>query len=196
MGYTSDSIGSFRRRFAKHANVSLAPLTRMITEMENTSNTRQSAISGQQVSRAANDSSLNSEEAPEGQRDSVEAFVKRYKRSSSFRERILKVHGAECAVCDVRIKSLIQAAHIRPVADNGSDSDGNGIPLCPTHHDAFDQHLFTIDPDNKTVVYSQNTSAEALGINKDVINYTLNNDDVTYRYFLYLKSNDTGVHRD
>jgi len=42
----------------------------------------------------------------------------------------------------------MKAAHICGKAHNGSDDWRNGLPLCSTHHDAFDTHLFAIHPDS------------------------------------------------
>lgn len=65
-----------------------------------------------------------------------------------FRFQVLAQYGPKCAVCDICHPVLLKAAHIRGKRDRGSDDWRNGIPLCATHHDAFDAHLFGIDPLN------------------------------------------------
>jgi len=54
--------------------------------------------------------------------------------------------GPQCAACDLRLSAIIDAAHIVDVQHRGSMSSGNGLPLCPTHHRMWDQHLFGIRP--------------------------------------------------
>jgi putative restriction endonuclease len=63
-----------------------------------------------------------------------------------FRFHVLAKYGHKCAVCDIRHPMLLKAAHICGKAYRGSDDWRNGVPLCATHHDAFDNHLFCIEP--------------------------------------------------
>ena len=49
----------------------------------------------------------------------------------------------------------MQAAHIRPVADQGPDSVRNGIALCGTMHWMFDRGLISIDDDLSILVARQ-----------------------------------------
>ncbi len=69
------------------------------------------------------------------------------KDQAKFSFRVKRLYGAECAVCGIRHKPVIQAAHILPKANNGSDHPENGLPLCSNHHALFDKHWFTIDTD-------------------------------------------------
>jgi len=39
-----------------------------------------------------------------------------------------------------------EIAHIVQVFEKGKDDVGNVLPLCRTHHWAFDEHLWGIDP--------------------------------------------------
>jgi hypothetical protein len=54
-------------------------------------------------------------------------------------------------VCDICPPQLIIAAHICGKAAKGSDDWRNGIPLCATHHEAFDNHFFGIDPTTRVI---------------------------------------------
>ena len=63
-----------------------------------------------------------------------------------FRFHVLEKYGCKCAVCDIRHPQLIVAAHICGKAEKGTDDWRNGIPLCATHHEAFDNHFFCIEP--------------------------------------------------
>ena len=53
-----------------------------------------------------------------------------------------------CAVCRLKRKELIEAAHILPDADPlGEPAVPNGVALCRLHHAAFDKYLIGIRPD-------------------------------------------------
>jgi putative restriction endonuclease len=68
-----------------------------------------------------------------------------------FRFHVMSQYGHKCAVCDIRHPQLLKAAHIRGMAKRGTDDWRNGIPLCATHHDAFDCYLFAIDPESHAI---------------------------------------------
>ena len=62
---------------------------------------------------------------------------------------------------------MLQAAHIRPVSENGSDDPRNGLVLCANHHLAFDANLFAFDPETLEVVYKPSgVTGVDLGTNK------------------------------
>ncbi len=50
----------------------------------------------------------------------------------------------------------VQAAHIRPVEKDGSDSVRNGLALSGTLHWMFDRGLISIAEDNETILVSRN----------------------------------------
>ena len=67
---------------------------------------------------------------------------------SEFRERIIRAYQNHCAVCRLRRRELLEAAHILGDADpHGVPSVPNGLALCNLHHAAFDAHLIGISPD-------------------------------------------------
>jgi putative restriction endonuclease len=55
-------------------------------------------------------------------------------------------------VCSISHSLLLHAAHLCGKAAKGSDDWRNGLPLCATHHLAFDADLFAIDPDTLEIV--------------------------------------------
>ncbi len=87
-----------------------------------------------------------------------------------FRFHVLAKYGSKCAVCEITHPSLIKAAHICGKADNGSDDWRNGLPLCSTHHDAFDAHLFAIHPNTHAVISMPGVSLSSIGIVAKVLN--------------------------
>ena len=66
----------------------------------------------------------------------------------SFREKVLTAYREQCALCRLRHKELLDAAHIIPDAEeHGVATVNNGISLCKLHHAAFDRFLIGITPD-------------------------------------------------
>ena len=70
-----------------------------------------------------------------------------------FRGIVLPAYSGKCAICSLKERRLLDAAHIR--ADGAVDATAsvtNGLSLCTIHHRAFDQDLVGIDPDYKVHV--------------------------------------------
>jgi putative restriction endonuclease len=66
----------------------------------------------------------------------------------AFRERVLRAYRERCALCKLRHRELLEAAHIVPDSDPlGEPLVSNGLALCKLHHAAFDGHLIGIRPD-------------------------------------------------
>jgi putative restriction endonuclease len=81
-----------------------------------------------------------------------------------FRFQVLAKYGCKCAVCSITHPSLMKAAHICGKAHLGSDDWRNGIPLCSTHHDAFDAHLFSVHPDTLAIQSAPGVSLSSIGV--------------------------------
>lgn len=65
-----------------------------------------------------------------------------------FRRDVLLVHRNRCCVCELRVRSLLQGAHIVPDSDAmGVPSVQNGLSLCSLHHGAYDRGIIRIKPD-------------------------------------------------
>ncbi len=66
----------------------------------------------------------------------------------SFRERVLGAYREQCALCRLRYKELLDAAHIIPDGEPGGEPEiSNGLSLCKLHHAAFDNFFLGIRPD-------------------------------------------------
>jgi putative restriction endonuclease len=84
--------------------------------------------------------------------DRTRRLVSTLERTSRFREGVVQAYDFRCAITQFsagvlpqgRVTALVEAAHIRPVADRGSDSLSNGIAMTPTVHRLFDAGLFTV----------------------------------------------------
>ena len=81
-----------------------------------------------------------------------------------FRFQVMSKYGYKCAVCDISHPELLKAAHICGIAERGSDDWRNGIPLCPTHHEAFDEHLFCIDPKSGEITCRSGINPKDIGL--------------------------------
>jgi putative restriction endonuclease len=65
-----------------------------------------------------------------------------------FRERVLSAYRNQCALCQLRHRELLDAAHIVPDSDpRGEPHITNGLSLCKIHHAAFDNNFVGIRPD-------------------------------------------------
>jgi len=72
---------------------------------------------------------------------------------AEFRRRVLSAYRDRCALCRLRHRELLDAAHITADRDDaGEPLVSNGLSLCKLHHAAFDQFFFTVAPDYRVVV--------------------------------------------
>jgi hypothetical protein len=115
-------------------------------------------------------------------RELVEKTLFTPQRDPHFRSRIFASHGAQCAVCTIVAIELLQAAHLRGIADGGSDLAGNGIPLCANHHLGLDAGLWAIDPDTREVAFRDRLEPEDIGIEVRRIELDLCHEDLEHRY--------------
>lgn len=64
-----------------------------------------------------------------------------------FRINVLRAYRERCAICALRERQLVQAAHIiEDRSPEGIAAVVNGIALCAIHHLAYDRNLLGIDP--------------------------------------------------
>ena len=90
------------------------------------------------------------EDAPqvELRRRYITAAVQQRLHQAAFRERVLSAYRVHCAMCHLRHRELLDAAHILPDADpDGLPKVSNGLALCKIHHAAFDKGILGIRPD-------------------------------------------------
>jgi putative restriction endonuclease len=65
-----------------------------------------------------------------------------------FRAVVLPAYAEQCAICRLKERRLLDAAHIRADASvDATASVTNGISLCTIHHRAYDQDLVGVDCD-------------------------------------------------
>jgi putative restriction endonuclease len=79
--------------------------------------------------------------------------VRRRLHQAGFRERVLAAYSERCAMCRLRHRELLDAAHIIGDTDPlGEPSVPNGLSLCKLHHAAFDSYFLTVDQDYRIVL--------------------------------------------
>jgi hypothetical protein len=100
----------------------------------------------------------------EANRSEMAGIGRRLKRTPQFAFEVGKRCGWRCAVCAIQVQPLLDAAHIRGVADKGSDDCRNGLILCKNHHSAFDAGLMSFEPETGAVVLDESITAEQLGV--------------------------------
>lgn len=87
-------------------------------------------------------------EQPEIRRRYVTRLFRQRLHQTAFRERVVLAYQHHCAVCRLKRKELLEAAHIMPDSDPlGEPKVTNGVALCKLHHSAFDTYLIGFTPD-------------------------------------------------
>lgn len=83
----------------------------------------------------------------ETRRKYVTYEMKRRLHQQAFREKVLYAYHEHCALCRLKHRELLDAAHIIPDSQGGKPIVPNGMALCKIHHAAFDQNIIGISPD-------------------------------------------------
>ncbi len=101
------------------------------------------------------------------------AIAQRHGRDPAFRERVLRAYEYRCCVCgfDLRIGHLpagLEAAHIQWHHVGGPDIEPNGLSLCALHHKLFDLGVFTVEPAEHRIVFSQRAISGGRGMSGEL----------------------------
>lgn len=83
-----------------------------------------------------------------------------------FAFRVRQRYGALCAVCDLAVANVIEAAHLRSKSSGGVDDPRNGLSLCSNHHRMLDTSLWAIEPQSLRLITRDGTTLAALGITR------------------------------
>ena len=73
-------------------------------------------------------------------------LVLRLERNPQFKFEVFRRFQGRCVVSDLGVTKMLEAAHVVPVSEGGSDDPRNGLLLSASHHRAFDRHLWSINP--------------------------------------------------
>jgi putative restriction endonuclease len=80
-------------------------------------------------------------------REYATAQVRRRVHQRVFRGRVLSAYESQCALCRLRHRPLLDAAHVKEDHHGGEPIVPNGVAMCAIHHRAFDNTLLGIRPD-------------------------------------------------
>jgi len=94
------------------------------------------------------------------ERPVLERLTRRPFRDVAFRRKVRAAYDYRCAMSGLRLRNgggrpEVQAAHIKPVERQGSDSVRNGLALSGTLHWMFDRGLISVAVD-RTILVSRN----------------------------------------
>jgi putative restriction endonuclease len=96
------------------------------------------------------------------ERPVIERLVSRPYRDVAFRRKVREAYDFRCAMSGLRLRNgggrpEVNAAHIRPVEQFGSDAVRNGLALSGTLHWMFDRGLLSVADDaDHTILVSRN----------------------------------------
>ena len=113
---------------------------------------------------------LREEQTPftfEQTRERISYLSSRIVRDRIFRRTVLRAYGERCAVTGLRLingggRAEVDAAHIRPVEQNGPDIVGNGLALSGTAHWMFDRGLISLSDSLEILVSSRVNDQEGV----------------------------------
>jgi putative restriction endonuclease len=73
-----------------------------------------------------------------------------------FRRDVLFVYSNQCCVCELKVRPLLQGAHIVPDSEAvGAPVVQNGLSLCSLHHAAYDRSIIRIKADYTVAVENE-----------------------------------------
>ena len=106
---------------------------------------------------------LREEQTPftfEQTRERIAYLSSRVVRDRVFRRTVLRAYGERCAGTGLHLingggRAEVDAAHIRPVEQNGPDIVGNGLALSGTAHWMFDRGLISLSDSLEILVSSR-----------------------------------------
>jgi putative restriction endonuclease len=86
----------------------------------------------------------------------VVATVQRRLYEARFRNAVLDAYDDHCAVCELHVRPLLDAAHVTPGYDVA-----DGVALCATHHRAFDTGVLSFDRDYNVHIHVEDPTLGA-----------------------------------
>lgn len=100
-------------------------------------------------------------------RQRLEYLTSRNIRDRAFRQVVLRAYEQRCAISGLKFlngggRAEVDAAHIRPVKENGPDIVQNGIALSGTAHWMFDRGLISLSDDFEILISRQVNDLEGV----------------------------------
>jgi hypothetical protein len=95
-------------------------------------------------------------QAPNDDPTELQEFARRVRAGQRrFRENLLNLYGARCAITDWGPSEVLECAHILWHSDSGLNDTGNGLLLRSDLHTLFDAGLLRIHPSRLVVVLDE-----------------------------------------
>ena len=92
----------------------------------------------------------------EPRREDALQVVKARLHQAHFRKEVLAAYRNRCAACDLRVRPLLDGAHIIPDSEPGGEPIvQNGIAFCTLHHRAFDRRLLRVTEDYRIEIATE-----------------------------------------
>jgi len=88
-------------------------------------------------------------------RETRRVWVEQRLGQGTFRSRVTDAYGRRCAVTGERTLPVLEAAHIKPYAQQGPNRVDNGLLLRSDLHRLFDRGLVTVEPERLTFQVSE-----------------------------------------
>lgn len=79
----------------------------------------------------------------------------RREKQEEFRKSLFEAYRGHCAITDVAVKEVLQAAHIIPYRGVHTQTPTNGLLLRADFHLLYDSHLLSIEPVSHTIELSK-----------------------------------------
>src|SRR5258708_36148146 len=92
---------------------------------------------------------------PTGARYGQPALVAPRLGQGAFRFAVADAYGRACAVTNEHSRPVLEAAHIRPYAENAPHRVANGLLLRSDIHRLFDKGYVTVSPEDRRFVVSR-----------------------------------------
>ena len=99
------------------------------------------------------------------ERPLVMQLLRRPFRDAAFRRQVRAAYDNTCAITSLKLlngggRPEVQAAHIRPVEENGPDTVRNGVALTGTFHWLFDRGLLSFDDSYRVLLSTSGVPVE------------------------------------
>lgn len=98
---------------------------------------------------------------------------------SEFRQTLLTTYGNKCAISGCQVVDVLEAAHIDPWCNAGSNDPSNGLLLRADLHTLFDRDLIGIEPDSLSIHIARSIRDTEYGQFHDVKMRTPNDQNLT-----------------
>jgi putative restriction endonuclease len=114
------------------------------------------------------------EEQATFERPIIETILNRKYRDAKFRQQVQTAYDRRCAFTGLRLinglgRPEVEAAHIKPVAANGTDSVRNGIAVSGTVHWMFDRGMISLRDDFSILTSRHLNSDVSHLLNRDMV---------------------------